>query len=191
MTKQVINLGTAPTGTGGDTPRTAFTKAQANFDELYSIKAASGANSDITSLSGLTTALSVAQGGTGRNDGLAWGNLKGTLSSQADLQAALDAKSGFGVGQAWTDVTSSRVLGTTYTNTTGKPIQVTLLVGPSSGTDVATIVKVGSSANLYGSYSASSGRYINNAPLVVPVGSTYSVSVINGTAAIVSWSELR
>lgn len=35
------------------------------FDELYSTLAASGANSDITSLAGLTTPLSVAQGGSG------------------------------------------------------------------------------------------------------------------------------
>ena len=65
MAKQTINLGTAPSGTGGDTPRSAFTKTQANIDELYLIKALAGANSDITSLAGLTTALSVAQGGTG------------------------------------------------------------------------------------------------------------------------------
>ncbi|MET1070005.1 MAG: hypothetical protein ABWY28_18540 [Pseudomonas prosekii] len=35
MAKQSINLGAAPTGIGGDTPRSAFTKANANFDELY------------------------------------------------------------------------------------------------------------------------------------------------------------
>lgn len=35
MAKQTIALGTAPTGVGGDTPRTAFTKTQQNFDELY------------------------------------------------------------------------------------------------------------------------------------------------------------
>jgi len=35
MAKQTINLGTAPTGVGGDTPRSAFTKTQANVDELY------------------------------------------------------------------------------------------------------------------------------------------------------------
>ncbi|WP_256584873.1 MULTISPECIES: hypothetical protein [unclassified Pseudomonas] len=35
MAKQTINLGTAPTGVGGDTPRSAFTKTQSNFDELY------------------------------------------------------------------------------------------------------------------------------------------------------------
>jgi hypothetical protein len=35
MAKQTINLGTAPTGTGGDTPRSAFQKVNENFDELY------------------------------------------------------------------------------------------------------------------------------------------------------------
>jgi hypothetical protein len=35
MPKQTITLGTAPTGVGGDTPRSAFSKAQSNFDELY------------------------------------------------------------------------------------------------------------------------------------------------------------
>ncbi|VVE78196.1 hypothetical protein [Pandoraea sputorum] len=35
MTKQIINLGTAPGGTDGDTSRSAFTKINANFDELY------------------------------------------------------------------------------------------------------------------------------------------------------------
>jgi len=39
MAKQTINLGTAPTGIGGDTPRSAFTKAQSNFDELYAADA--------------------------------------------------------------------------------------------------------------------------------------------------------
>lgn len=55
MAKQTINLGTTPTGVGGDTPRSAFTKTQANFDEIY------------TALGGTTipAALPVARGGTG------------------------------------------------------------------------------------------------------------------------------
>ncbi len=40
MAKQTINLGTAPTGVGGDTPRSAFVKTQSNFDELYAFMAA-------------------------------------------------------------------------------------------------------------------------------------------------------
>ncbi|MFK0092869.1 hypothetical protein [Pseudomonas sp. NPDC090592] len=35
MAKQVINLGTAPAGAGGDDRRSAWLKAIANFDELY------------------------------------------------------------------------------------------------------------------------------------------------------------
>lgn len=36
MAKQTINLGTAPSGAGGDDRRSAWLKAIANFDELYS-----------------------------------------------------------------------------------------------------------------------------------------------------------
>ncbi|MBU6957213.1 hypothetical protein KRR23_05605 [Pseudomonas sp. CVAP len=35
MGKQAINLGTPPTGIGGDTPRSANIKINSNFDELY------------------------------------------------------------------------------------------------------------------------------------------------------------
>lgn len=35
MAKQTINLGTAPSGAGGDDRRSAWQKAIANFDELY------------------------------------------------------------------------------------------------------------------------------------------------------------
>lgn len=35
MAKQIIDLGTPPKGTDGDTSRVAFEKAQQNFDELY------------------------------------------------------------------------------------------------------------------------------------------------------------
>lgn len=59
MSKQTIQLGTAPTGAGGDTPRSAFTKTQSNFDELYAALGASG------SPMALPAALPVAQGGTG------------------------------------------------------------------------------------------------------------------------------
>lgn len=55
MSKQNINLGTAPTGQGGDTPRSAFTKTMANFNEIY---AALGGDT-------LPAAIPVEKGGTG------------------------------------------------------------------------------------------------------------------------------
>lgn len=40
MAKQVIQLGTPPSGVGGDTPRSANIKINSNFDELYAAGAA-------------------------------------------------------------------------------------------------------------------------------------------------------
>lgn len=75
MSKQTITLGSAPTGVGGDTPRSAFTKTQSNIDEIYAALGASG------SPLALPAALPIAQGGTG-----------GTTQSTA--RAALGIKSG-------------------------------------------------------------------------------------------------
>lgn len=75
MSKQTINLGTVPTGVGGDTPRSAFTKTQSNIDEIYAALGASGSPAT------LPPALSVA-----------WGKLKGALTDQTDLVSALAAK---------------------------------------------------------------------------------------------------
>nr|WP_314533518.1 hypothetical protein [uncultured Pseudomonas sp.] len=58
MAKQNINLGTTPNGAGGDTPRSAFTKVQANIDELYAALGAPASGA-------LPSALPVIDGGTG------------------------------------------------------------------------------------------------------------------------------
>lgn len=57
MTKQTVSLGTAPTGAGGDTFRSAASKLQANDNELYA--ALGGASGT------LPPALPIANGGTG------------------------------------------------------------------------------------------------------------------------------
>ena len=57
MTIQKINLGTAPTGAGGDTFRSGSAKLQANDDELYNQLGASGGV--------LPAALPIDKGGTG------------------------------------------------------------------------------------------------------------------------------
>lgn len=63
MAKQTINLGTAPTGVGGDTPRSAFQKTQSNFDELYQRDALLGtaANANIGTAAG--NVMAVGAGG--------------------------------------------------------------------------------------------------------------------------------
>lgn len=180
-----LSLATSTAVTAADTLLVALGKLQAQT----TLRALKGANSDITSLSGLTTPLSAAQGGTGTSAGLAWGAITGTLSSQTDLQTALDAKSAFGVGQSWLDMTSSRALSTVYTNSTGKPIAITGVLGPASGATVTALTTVGSLA-IYSTYSGVVNNYLSFS-VVIPPGATYSVVAANGTAALVNWRELR
>ncbi|WP_454846044.1 tail fiber domain-containing protein [Pseudomonas farris] len=75
MTKQVIQLGTPPTGVGGDTPRSANTKITSNFDEIYAALGAAG------NPAALPAALPIAQGGTGSNTGHPRFNSLGTGSA--------------------------------------------------------------------------------------------------------------
>lgn len=63
MARQEINLGTAPTGAGGDTTRSAAAKMNAMSTEIYA--ALGGTNGTLPS------ALPVAKGGTGVTDGRA------------------------------------------------------------------------------------------------------------------------
>jgi len=60
MTKQTIGLGAAPTGAGGDTNRSGFTKANSNFSELYDFLA--GAANASTLPASLAAAINAAGG---------------------------------------------------------------------------------------------------------------------------------
>ena len=79
-------------------------------DATTSVKGAVILNNTLTSTS-TTQALTAAQGKV--------------------LKDALDAAS-LGGGQSWQDVTAIRASGTTYTNTTGKPISVVISGNPSN-----------------------------------------------------------
>jgi hypothetical protein len=99
-------------------------------------------------------------------------NLSGTNTGDAALA--------IGVGQTWQDVSGSRVQNTNYTNSTGKPIMVSIITA-SGSFDVDAIlvdgVPVGSESN--------DGLASNQ--FIVPNGSVYRI--IN--SGIVAWSELR
>jgi hypothetical protein len=112
--------------------------------------------------------------------GTGWGALVRVQGAGGQAMAAL---SSLGYGQTWQDVTGSRVGGTTYYNTTGKPIFVTVranLSNPNitltvSGLNMGTIF---TGTNNLGSVSA-----------CVPPGAPYVVTVSAGSIA--AWNELR
>ena len=93
-----------------------------------------------------------------------------------------------GVSQSWSDVTSTRTAGTTYTNSTGKPIMV---VGKltSSASAIATITV--DSVVVPGSGNAGTSGFWMTASAIVPNGSTYIYTVNTGTPTLVSAVELR
>ncbi|MCR6568711.1 phage tail-collar fiber domain-containing protein [Acinetobacter baumannii] len=116
--------------------------------------------------------------------------LTGAVSGSANFDGSgnitivTTANNAIGVGQSWSDVTSSRSSNTTYTNTTGKPIQIMVLT-PSwnnAGSfdllvDGVPVVSIGNQDGYNQSKPTS---------VLIPNGSTYRV---NGNFQ--KWSELR
>ena len=113
----------------------------------------------------------------------------GTASSWQEIYHTGNEQQ-IGVNQTWQDVTSSRVAGVTYTNTTGKPITF-LFEGFASGTNQLiknlSVNGIGVGV-IYGDLSSAERTQIT---IVVPPGATYEVSNAAGTITIHNWQELR
>lgn len=93
-----------------------------------------------------------------------------------------------GVGQSWQNVTGSRALGTTYTNSTGKPIQVVIT---GSGISVGCIFTFSVGGTVIGTTGGTGtvNEYAT-ASFIVPSGATYTATNSSGTT-LLSWFELR
>ena len=92
---------------------------------------------------------------------------------------ALTAMSSLGYGQVYSAPT--RVAGTTYYNTTGKPIFIVITVTAGSGSVAITVGGV-----VTGTPGAGSNISVS---AIVPVGASYSVAV-TGAFSISTWTEL-
>ncbi|MDO9131962.1 hypothetical protein [Hydrogenophaga sp.] len=121
------------------------------------------------------------------------------LATDAEAQAGTDATRAvtpdnlgavvLGLGQTWQNLTGSRALATTYTNSTGRTICVCVSTNDVQGLNRSITATVGS-VTVVGqqSYSAS-GAFGLGLTFLVPAGQTYSVGPAVATLAV--WSELR
>ena len=103
-----------------------------------------------------------------------------TLPTTSGTVALTSEIKQIGVGQTWQNVTGSRTSGTTYTNSTGKPIMVSINIG--SGSCVAVVGGV----TLF-NISAANGNTSTQNSFIVPEGATYSITA----GGISVWAELR
>lgn len=94
-----------------------------------------------------------------------------------------------GLGQAWVNVTASRVIDTNYTNGTGRPIVV--VIGVFSGRRVGVVVNGVIVAQIR--TSTTSGQVDSCATVIVPPGATYSVAQQPSAEfpGFSTWLELR
>ena len=98
--------------------------------------------------------------------------------------------SAVGFNQTWQNLTGSRAAGTTYTNSTGRPIQVNVSGRSTSTTCTLTLIVGGVSVH-ESHFFFNTGSQTNPGTLtaIVPNGVTYSVTAVNYTIQI--WAELR
>lgn len=108
-----------------------------------------------------------------------------TIANTAFVSTAISNNQAVGIGQTWTNVrlVPGRVAGTTYTNNTGRPIQVAVSVSTGNG---------GSNFYINGTIVATQGGDLNNTNtyfFIIPNGNTYKLDNVAG--GIAQWWELR
>lgn len=102
---------------------------------------------------------------------------------------ALAALSSLGYGQTWQSVSGSRAVGTTYYNTTGRPIAANITATMSSGTQ--SLVMTINGEAIPGPTSINASSQPASILVIIPAGASYVLSASAGTATIGTWKELR
>jgi len=151
----------------------------------------------------ITTGVQVGQSGTAANNftvrTLDDGSLRisrGNAGAETSDVLVIDSDGNFstapvlGLGQTWQNMTASRALGVTYTNTTGRPIEIRVRADrgtPSTATLSITINGVASGTFAIGTNSGGGNACVGTS--VIPNGTTYMLT--SGDASMIEWFELR
>ena len=119
------------------------------------------------------------------------GSLSDTAVSENAVKEYVGKSAGLGIGQSWQDVTAQRQIGVTYTNTTGRPIalSVTLQAGSLGG---AADIKLSVNGQIVcfqyvGGMNASPSI---SAFWILRAGDTYSLTA-QSSGNLIKWLELR
>ena len=125
------------------------------------------------------------------------GNLSDTAVSEKAAKEYMDKNASIGIDQTWQDVTSERHTGVTYTNTTGRPIFISVWMNANVAGGTSAIEIFVDDKFISGQYAGRmNGVTVNlSACAVVPAGSTYSAKTsrtVDGSYQDASgWLELR
>lgn len=92
-----------------------------------------------------------------------------------------------GIGQAWLEETGNRLEGTVYSNTTGKPIFVSITAGERDAYNKLFVDGVAAAF----SYFDGTGAVYQTLQTIVPNGSEYYLEHTGEAGRLQSWSELR
>ena len=120
--------------------------------------------------------------------------LNNTVTSTSATQALTAAQGkalndqAFGIGQTYSDVTASRVSGTTYTNSSTRLIMLSIAVRDSGGGTAATLYVNSSIAIRLDDLAGGAAGYVQIVA-VVPSGQTYKLDATGNL--ITYWGELR
>jgi hypothetical protein len=115
-----------------------------------------------------------------------WATAPSTIQGSGGL--ALNDMGSIGYSQTWQDVTASRAAGTTYYNTTGRPIMVCVAsINAGAGITGSWSITVNGTVNLVNSGDHSNRRTSGSG--IIPPGAAYLVTV--SSTAVQSWAELR
>jgi hypothetical protein len=97
---------------------------------------------------------------------------------------ALTSMASIGYGQTWQNLTGSRAFGTTYYNTTGRPIYIEVLIDNVAAGQITVTINGVALPTL--TISGSCGF-----SYIIPISNSYLVTLTTGTANLISWAELR
>jgi hypothetical protein len=181
---------TVPTNTANThVATTAFVNNRVGTLGTMSAQNANGVAITGGTISGLSAALPIASGGTGLTTIGTSGQVLTSDGTNASWTTPA-VQASVGVGQTWQNLAGSRALGTTYTNSTGRPIQVIACVRvQSSGNQALVYVNEVLVAQTY-TIDCCGAPQISFMPLsfIVPNGATYRIT---GNSGFTTWSELR